>query len=68
MKTIEIIVTPAGDAQLKTQGFTGRSCLEASRFLETALGRNVSDRLTSEFFTIAHDFQGEQLSVRPNGL
>lgn len=50
MKTIEIIVSPKGDTQLQTKGFQGRSCQDASRFLEQALGAKVSDSLTAEYY------------------
>jgi hypothetical protein len=63
MKTIEIIVSPQGDAQLKTQGFAGRSCLEAGKFLEAALGQTVSDRLTHEFYAAAQTGQSARLSA-----
>ena len=53
MKTIEIIVSPQGETSLKTQGFRGRDCLEATRRLEAALGRKLGDRLTGEFFAAA---------------
>ncbi len=48
MKTIEIVVAPSGAVTVETRGFSGPSCLEASRFLETALGRRTADRPTLE--------------------
>ncbi len=59
-KTIEIIVSPQGETSLKTQGFVGRDCLEATRQLEAALGRKLGDRLTGEFFVAV----GEDASHR----
>ena len=50
MKTIEITVDSEGRTQVETKGFTGDSCREASRFLETALGKAVAERLTPEFY------------------
>ena len=50
MKTIEITVDPQGQTKIQTQGFTGSSCREASKFLETALGQKTAERLTAEFF------------------
>jgi len=47
---IEITVKTDGQAQVQTRGFTGRSCLNVSRFLETALGKWQSERLTGEFY------------------
>ena len=49
-QTIEIIVSPNGQTQIETKGFAGPRCLEASRFLETALGKATSENRTSEFY------------------
>jgi hypothetical protein len=49
MKTIEIIVSPTGEARVETRGFAGNECRQASAFLETALGRSYSEQLTAEF-------------------
>jgi len=48
-RLIEITVSPDGQTKIQTRGFTGRSCKEASRFLEATIGRWQSERLTSEF-------------------
>jgi len=48
-QTIEIIVTPEGNTSVRTLGFAGPSCRDASRFLEEALGRSVGEQLTAEF-------------------
>ena len=37
-KKIEITVRPDGSTSIKTTGFTGSSCREATRELERALG------------------------------
>ncbi|NLF73204.1 MAG: DUF2997 domain-containing protein [Candidatus Anammoximicrobium sp.] len=52
MKTIEIIVSPKGEATVTTKGFTGSSCREASRFIEKALGQRTEERLTPEFHAV----------------
>ena len=49
MKTIEITVSPSGEAKVETRGFTGSECREASRFVEQALGRKTAETLTAEF-------------------
>ena len=49
MKTIEITVSPQGQAKVETKGFSGSECREASRFLEQALGRSTGETLTAEF-------------------
>jgi hypothetical protein len=51
MKTIEIIVAPNGQTSVETKGFTGTECRQASEFIETALGRQSREQLTSEFYT-----------------
>ena len=50
MKTIEITVTPEGATSIKTQGFTGGSCKDASRELERALGVAGRESLLPEYF------------------
>ncbi len=67
MKTIEIIVSPQGETILKTQGFSGRDCLEATRQLEAALGRKLGDRLTGEFFAAAGQEQSLRLQAGQEG-
>ena len=49
-KTIEIIVSPSGQTQLQTKGFSGAECQAASQFLEAALGQRGASRPTPEFF------------------
>jgi hypothetical protein len=49
VKTIEITVSPKGETQVETRGFTGGECREASRFVEQALGRKTAETLTAEF-------------------
>ena len=48
--TIEIIVSPTGQAQVLTRGFTGTNCRDASRFIELALGKTTQEQLTPEFY------------------
>ena len=50
MKTIEIVVTHDGKTTVRTAGFRGSSCREASRFIEQAIGKTQSERLTTEFY------------------
>jgi len=49
VKTIEITVSPQGQAKVETKGFSGSECREVSRFLEQALGRSTGETLTAEF-------------------
>src|SRR5690349_13819929 len=37
-RIIELTVSPAGQATVRTRGYTGAECLKASLFLERALG------------------------------
>ncbi len=50
MKTIEIVIDPAGEARLQTRGYSGPSCRDASRLLEQALGIVQSDTPTTEMY------------------
>lgn len=54
MKTIEITVDPKGGTTVRTTGFSGGECRDASRFVEQALGTRSSETLTGEFY------QGQQ--------
>jgi hypothetical protein len=49
-RIIEVIVSPQGEVTLQTKGYAGSDCLEASRFLEQALGIVTNDRKTTEFY------------------
>lgn len=52
-KYIEIIVASDGSSRMETKGFAGPGCLEASRFLEQALGKVEADVRTAEFYQAA---------------
>ena len=52
-------VNPEGAVSMKTTGFTGGSCREATRELERALGMSGRESLLPEFFT--QNSTGEQL-------
>jgi hypothetical protein len=49
MKQIELVISPTGETRLETKGYSGAECLAASQFLETALGRQLSERKTAAF-------------------
>ena len=49
-RIIEVTVSPTGEATIQTRGFAGGECLQASKFLEQALGVVASDQKTAEFF------------------
>ena len=50
MKRIEIIVDPNGSSKVETKGFSGSECVEASKFVEQALGKETASRTTAAFF------------------
>jgi hypothetical protein len=49
-KRIEITVSPEGATSIKTSGFTGSSCRDATRDLERALGVAGTEHLLPEYF------------------
>jgi hypothetical protein len=49
-KTIEITVSPEGATSIKTSGFTGGACRDATRELERALGVAGKESLLPEFY------------------
>ena len=49
MKIVEIIVSPQGEANVETKGFSGSGCQKASAFLTKALGRKASEQLKTEY-------------------
>jgi len=53
-KTIEITVSPEGAVNIKTAGFTGSSCKDATRDLEKALGVAGRESLLTEFYSQAN--------------
>lgn len=49
-RVIEVIVSPTGETTVQTKGFAGAECLQASKFLEQALGAVAADNKTTEFY------------------
>ena len=47
---IEVVISPSGETRVETKGFVGSSCRQASQFLEQALGANLVEKLTAEFY------------------
>ena len=58
-KKIEITVSPSGATSIKTTGFTGSSCKDATRDLERALGVAGRESLLPEYFN--RTSTGEQI-------
>ena len=63
MKLIEIVVSPTGQTDVQTKGFSGGDCREASKFLEEALGQRVNETLTAEFHQAANQQVVQQQSA-----
>ena len=59
-KKIEITVSPEGAVNIKTAGFTGSSCKDATRELERALGVSGRETLLPEFYSQASTGQQVQ--------
>ena len=60
MKTITLIIAHDGRTKIETEGFTGQSCRDASKFIEQALGQKTAEQFKPEFFTdINHHEQTE---------
>jgi len=49
-RIIEVVVSPQGDTTVQTKGYTGGDCLQASKFLEQALGVTTTERKTNEYY------------------
>jgi hypothetical protein len=49
-RMIEVTVSPQGETTVQTKGYSGTSCLQASKFLEDALGVVASDCKTMECY------------------
>lgn len=48
-RIIEVVVSPTGEAIVQTKGYAGADCLQASRFLEQALGVTTAEHRTAEY-------------------
>ena len=53
MRVMEIVVSPTGETTLQTKGYTGGECVQASKFLEEALGVKTREQRTAEYFQTA---------------
>jgi hypothetical protein len=59
-RIIEVIVSPKGETKLQTKGFAGNDCLQASKFLEQALGIITAETKTAEYYAAASNEQHVQ--------
>ena len=60
MRLIEVTVSPTGETTVQTKGYTGGNCLQASRFIEEALGVSLRDTKTGEYYETAQQQQQVQ--------
>jgi len=56
-RVIEVVVSPKGETTVQTKGYAGGDCLQASKFLEQALGIATADCKTGEFYQTAQTEQ-----------
>jgi hypothetical protein len=49
-RVIEVTVSPQGQTTIQTKGYSGGECVQASKFLEQALGVTSTEHKTAEFF------------------
>jgi hypothetical protein len=49
-RIIEVTISPKGETTVQTKGYAGIDCVQASKFLEQALGVKTNERLTAEFY------------------
>jgi Protein of unknown function (DUF2997) len=49
-RVIEVNVSPAGETTVQTKGYGGADCLQASKFIEQALGMTTTDQKTAEYY------------------
>ena len=59
-RIIEVIVSPTGETNIQTKGYSGGDCLQASKFLESALGVVAAERKTPEFFNTTQANQQQE--------
>jgi hypothetical protein len=52
-RVIELIVSKDGQTTVQTKGFSGGSCIGASKWLEQAIGNVTTYQKTAEFFETA---------------
>ena len=54
MKKIILKANPkTGEIKIETKGFSGPECIEASKFLEKALGKVIEEKKTAEYYKVS---------------
>jgi hypothetical protein len=52
MKQIIVDVLDSGEIRIETSGFSGKSCIEESKFLKLLLGKELERQLVPAYYTI----------------
>ncbi len=52
-RIIEVVVSPSGETTIQTKGYAGGDRVQASKFLEEALGLATTERKTAEYYESA---------------
>ena len=60
VRIIEVTVSPQGETSVQTKGYAGGDCLQASKFLEQALGIATGERKTAEYYEVGQTEQHVQ--------
>jgi len=63
MKEIILTFNPDGTVTKETKGFTGKSCVKDTAFIEEALGKPGKRRLKSEYYEQEAE-QKQRLKIR----
>lgn len=58
-RIIQVLVSPDGQSTIQTRGYQGTDCLQASKFLEQALGAVRAEQKTGEYFQVANERPNE---------
>lgn len=66
MKRITLLVRPDGTPVVEAAGWSGADCRAGTEFLEQALGHQLAERLTPEFYAETEGEASERLSERPS--
>ncbi len=65
-REIEILISADGQVQLTVRGARGKECVEFSKFLEEALGEEISKEFTSEYY-MEEAVQEEKIKDKGSG-
>jgi hypothetical protein len=59
-RVIEVTVSPQGEVTVQTKGYAGADCLQASKFVEQALGVTTADHKIAEYYSTTEATQQVQ--------